>query len=188
MDVLETELDLICIKFENDLQASMENDSPFLESSKYERHINRIIKNEGTDLVDKIGSFIMSLIQKIKRLYINVREKIRHTVVIAKLETLREGTMYEMYQSTNNAKIAMETRKLITYQDQGLLKLHDIYRRAISGKIPYDSAIRQGRVVTETYKKKISETATTMIAKNINFADKSVPKKVTRMYKKEITY
>ena len=80
MDIFEKELDFIHLKFENDLQGMMENDSTFLESSKYERRMNRIMKREGTDLVDKIESFIIELIQKIKRLYINVREKIRHAV------------------------------------------------------------------------------------------------------------
>lgn len=186
MDVLEKELDLLHIKFENGLCYD-DDSSEFLESARRDKLMEKRFKRETMDLSDKIESIIQEIIQKIKRLYITVREKIRQAVVVSKLEVLRENTVYEMYQSTGNAKLAMETRKLITFQNQGLLKLHDIYRRAISGKIPYDSAIRQGRMVTESYKKKIDETATSMIAKNINFADKSVPKKVTRLYKKEIT-
>ena len=115
-----------------------------------------------TGLLVRINNFIQGVIERIHQMYRELRAKLQAKLVTSKLSLLKEKTAYTVFQTTKNTQLALQARKLMKLQDDGLKEIYSIYAKALSGRLPHQTAVMQAKVVAQDSMKKMEKVTSGM--------------------------
>ena len=167
MDVFEKELDVLHMYCENADLDLLSESCIMMEAGKIDEKMKATMEN--------VKIKIKKIIDDLRWFYHELQLRVEEMMINKKLAKLTEDTTLQIRAETNDAILAYNAKKLITFQNEGIKKMHHQQVLYSSGRIQMDVALANIRKTGDETIAKLKSTAEEILSKS---EDQSLKRKI----------